>query len=571
MSQGGYRDERDEWLESLRPQSPSATRRPRHGVTDESYDSDDPVPAYRTRPTDHFVPASDPRESGSAYGGPWYGRRPSGSPYGNRPEPPQQRYPDAYVADSPGYAPRTYEPNGDRPRGRVAEPNGDPRARRAPGAYPPPRYAPNDIRAGGRAAFADTDVRTTGQQPIFGPDERRGDGRHSHAADTRPVGTAPWVTGQQPRTPSVDPRAYSADARSTGTQDRIGDARSTGAQPRIGAGPRATGSPGRVSGEPGRVSGEPWTTGMQGRIGGDPRTGTQARVAADPWTTGAQARATEPWMTGTQGRVAVDTTGSHGSVADGWRTGSIAPVDAPRPGRRRGRGLVIAISVILVLAALGTAGSMLLRDRKTPSHTTASTTSTTTSGSNESTSGAALIDSRKTDAKPLSVAEVFGGKTIKPSSTTYQVLTSDIATTCANAVTAPISTLLASLGCNQAVRATMVSADQAYVITAGVLNLPDAQAAENAAGSIKSDLAAGKGRFNGLAGGGTTDVIATAQAQVAWDTRGHYLVYCVIALANGKVISADDQKVPTIVDDVIEKYLAGTVLGERANPATSGH
>jgi hypothetical protein len=233
--------------------------------------------------------------------------------------------------------------------------------------------------------------------------------------------------------------------------------------------------------------------------------------------------------------------------------------------------LVIAISVILVLAALGTAGSMLLRDRKTPSHNTASTTSTTTSGNNESAAGAALIDSRKTDAKPLSVAEVFGGKTIKPDTATYQVLTSDIATTCTNAVTAPISTLLASLGCNQAVRATMLSADQAYVITAGVLNLPDAQAAENAAGSIKSDLAAGKGRFNGLAAGGSTNVIATAQAQVAWDTRGHYLVYCVIALANGKVISADDQKVPTIVDDVIEKYLAGTVLGERANPATSGH
>src|SRR5215475_4377663 len=98
MSQGGYRDERDEWLDSLRPQSPSATRRPRHGVSDEPYDSDDPVPAYRTRPTDHFVPASEPGESGSAYGGPWYGRRPSGSPYGNRPEAPQQRYPDAYVA-----------------------------------------------------------------------------------------------------------------------------------------------------------------------------------------------------------------------------------------------------------------------------------------------------------------------------------------------------------------------------------------------------------------------------------------------------------------------------------------
>lgn len=291
----------------------------------------------------------------------------------------------------------------------------------------------------------------------------------------------------------------------------------------------------------------PWVTGQQQwrapaetrMYGADPRaTGSQPRIGADPRTTGSQVRVPmDPW-TGEQIRA------------------------ADEPPRRRGRRVVVTIIVLLVLAVLGGAGALYLRHQKG-------------SGSGDQTLltaptfNTASIDSRKVDPKPLTVAEVFGSASIKPSSTAYQVVKSDAATSCTGAATVPISTLLGSSGCTQTIRATMLSSDQAYVITAGVINLTDTQAATTAAASIKSDLDGGNGRFNGLAAGGTTNVIAVSQARVAWDTRGHYLIYCVIALANGQVISSTDPRVPTIVNDIVEKYLGNTVLAARAHATPS--
>jgi hypothetical protein len=130
--------------------------------------------------------------------------------------------------------------------------------------------------------------------------------------------------------------------------------------------------------------------------------------------------------------------------------------------------------------------------------------------------------------------------------------------------TAAISTLLASVGCNQAVRGTMLSPDQTYVITAGVLNLPNTASATKVASSLQPTIAKGTGRLNGLDAGGTTTAITSAQSQVAWDTRGHYLVYSIIALASGKAIATSDKRVPAIITDVVENYLGDKVLGARA-------
>jgi hypothetical protein len=88
--------------------------------------------------------------------------------------------------------------------------------------------------------------------------------------------------------------------------------------------------------------------------------------------------------------------------------------------------------------------------------------------------------------------------------------------------------------------------------------------ATEAAGPLQSDSDKGTGRLNGLDAGGTTTVITSAQAQVAWDTRGHYLVYSIIALTNGKAIAASDKRVSQIITDVVENYLGDKVLGARA-------
>ena len=61
-------------------------------------------------------------------------------------------------------------------------------------------------------------------------------------------------------------------------------------------------------------------------------------------------------------------------------------------------------------------------------------------------------------------------------------------------------------------------------------------------------------------------MVAQAAANIAWDTRGHYLMYCVIVLANGKAIAADDKRTSVIVSDVVESYLGGTVIHARERP-----
>ena len=47
-------------------------------------------------------------------------------------------------------------------------------------------------------------------------------------------------------------------------------------------------------------------------------------------------------------------------------------------------------------------------------------------------------------------------------------------------------------------------------------------------------------------------------------SRGHFLVYCVIARVDGQPIGANDQAAQKILSDVIELHLRGAVLDKRA-------
>jgi len=230
----------------------------------------------------------------------------------------------------------------------------------------------------------------------------------------------------------------------------------------------------------------------------------------------------------------------------------------PSPRRpRRGRTVAITIAIVMVLLGATSLAVFWLNERRN-----AATVSATPTPSLDTRS----IADRKVDPDPLSTNEVFGKSKIVSTARgggTYQVMGTDISKSCGGAVTDQISVLMTSLGCTQVVRATMFSPDKAYVITAGVFNLPDSAAATKAFNSIKTDINAGKGRFMGLAAGGGTDVVTSAQAHLAWDARGHYLTYCVIVLADGKAIPADDARSPLIVTDVLERYLGDTVLGAR--------
>jgi hypothetical protein len=224
------------------------------------------------------------------------------------------------------------------------------------------------------------------------------------------------------------------------------------------------------------------------------------------------------------------------------------------PERHTGRTILIAILVVIVLTG-GAYGVDRWNHHRITAVTTTSKPVVLPAGD--------PITSQKTDPEPLTTAEVFGASTI-PSSAGgggYSVVKSE-SVACASVATDKIATLLNSLGCTQAVRATLTTSDHTYVITAGVVNLPDSSAAANARTSLKSLISAGTGRFISLDASGVPSV-SQVTTHLGWDSRGHYLSYAVIALANGQPISATDDRTASIINDIVERYLGATVIGAR--------
>jgi hypothetical protein len=181
------------------------------------------------------------------------------------------------------------------------------------------------------------------------------------------------------------------------------------------------------------------------------------------------------------------------------------------------------------------------------------------------------ISSQQVDPKPLSVAEVFPAATIAPNPAlaAYQVVKPQLSADCGVAAVGTLATMLTNQGCTQVVRATLRSADQAYVITAGIFNLRDKAATSQASSSIKATVDGQQGRFTGYDVGGSTSVIAHTATQLGWDVQGHFLVYAVVAQANGKPIAGADPTAQKIINDMVEVYLKGTVIESRISPKPS--
>jgi hypothetical protein len=196
------------------------------------------------------------------------------------------------------------------------------------------------------------------------------------------------------------------------------------------------------------------------------------------------------------------------------------------------------------------------------------------------------ISNQGIDPAPLTVAEVFPAATINPGGSAgdsgsagaapsgsastaasgsvqpYQVVKAETAE-CKTAVVGDLVTLLANSGCSQVVRATLLTADQRYVVTTGLFNLRDEATAKQVNDEVKGIVNATKGRFTGFMAGGATDVIGRAKTQLAWDTRGHFLIYCVIARADSQEPDPKNPSVTQMVTDLVETYLNETVLTNR--------
>lgn len=215
------------------------------------------------------------------------------------------------------------------------------------------------------------------------------------------------------------------------------------------------------------------------------------------------------------------------------------------------------IATVVVMATCGLGSYLLVSDERrvvgaTPTPTAAVPTRD--------------ISSRETDPSALTAADVFPDAEIvaDPAFPPYtRIGEAQVAENCRIAATGEVGLLLESLGCNQVVRATFRSPDGAYLVTAGVFNLVDNAASVKAhtdIGQLVTDEA--NGRFNGYIPDRSLRVLGTAPTNLSWDVRGHFLVYCVIARADGKEFLPEDPNLPVIVYDLVEKYLRDTRLVE---------
>jgi hypothetical protein len=174
------------------------------------------------------------------------------------------------------------------------------------------------------------------------------------------------------------------------------------------------------------------------------------------------------------------------------------------------------------------------------------------------------ISNRRSDPTPLSAAEIFPAAAVAGG---FQVLKSEALADCKSAAVGQPVQMLGVQDCSQVVRGTLISADNGYVVTVGMFNFGTQVNAEQASDSIRDSVGAQKGRFTGYnLGVPPSDVYARAATQLGWDVRGHFLAYCVVARADGQPIPSGDAAVHKMIDDLVEKYLIGTVLQARVSP-----
>lgn len=159
------------------------------------------------------------------------------------------------------------------------------------------------------------------------------------------------------------------------------------------------------------------------------------------------------------------------------------------------------------------------------------------------------LASRATDAEPVTVDEAFGAIA------GYQVLKSDELSDCRAAATGGLARLLDEYGCGQVVRATLLRDDGAFALTAGVVNLADAEGAQAVRAGVEDDA----GDFTTLHDGGKSAVLGHSATVVGYNTYGHYLLYAVIAPTDGKKADQRDPAYSAIVGEVVDTHLAGAL------------
>ena len=175
-----------------------------------------------------------------------------------------------------------------------------------------------------------------------------------------------------------------------------------------------------------------------------------------------------------------------------------------------------------------------------------------------------LIASRAVDAEPLTQREVFPKPAVQRAAGAegYQVTMTHSDSECRIATTGELGALLEDYGCDQVIRARLTAPDGGYQVTAGIFNLADESGAARVSDLTSTLVETGRGTFTML-GGSAGDPLAEPLAQVGWHSRGHFLLYCVIARPDGQLVADDDPYSAQITVELVEQYLGEQVVGGR--------
>ena len=174
------------------------------------------------------------------------------------------------------------------------------------------------------------------------------------------------------------------------------------------------------------------------------------------------------------------------------------------------------------------------------------------------------IASRALDAEPLTQREVFPEPSVQPpgSAAGYQVTMTHSDTSCRIATTGELGALLEDHACEQVVRARLTAPYGGYQVTTGIFNLADAGGAARVSEVAGTLVETGRGTFATL-GGSAGDPFTEPLAQVGWRSRGHFLLYCVVARPDGRLVTDDDPYAARISAEMVDGYLAEQVVGKR--------
>jgi hypothetical protein len=133
---------------------------------------------------------------------------------------------------------------------------------------------------------------------------------------------------------------------------------------------------------------------------------------------------------------------------------------------------------------------------------------------------------------------------------------------CRIATTGELGALLDDHGCDQVIRARLTAPYGGYQVTTGIFNLADENGAARVSELTGTLVETGRGTFASL-GGAAGDPLTEPLAQVGWHSRGHYLLYCVIARPDGQLVTDDDPYSARITAELVEQYLGEQVIGGR--------